>query len=376
MLPPPVLVEPDDRKLLRQSVADFVADAGEPSKVRARRESDIGYDRAIWREMAGLGWLQLAIPEIQGGLGMSFADLAALHEEYGKAAMPEPLIAVGVLAAGALSGGENDALREAELPALLSGERTATLAWQSGVHALTSDHVAIEAATDGNGYRISGTAEFVHAAAGADAFIVAARHKDGVILAWVKACDASIETLRNADYAPLGMVTFDNARGVPIAGPETGAALLDRLLDKGRVAVCAEAVGVMHQTLVTTLDYMRTREQFGRAIGSFQALQHRAVNLYIQLELSRSVVMKAAAAIDAGLPEIPRLAAQCKARCAEASVQVAGQSVHLHGTIGFTEELDLSILIRRGHALSAWLGNGDANLRRYTHLRWPEGIAA
>src|SRR6478752_4556948 len=137
MLPPPVLVEPDDRKLLRQSVADFVADAGEPSKVRERRKSGIGYDRAIWREMAGLGWLQLAVPEAQGGLGMSFADLAALHEEYGKAAMPEPLIAVGVLAAGALSGGDNDALRDAELPTLLSGERIAALAWQSGVHALT-----------------------------------------------------------------------------------------------------------------------------------------------------------------------------------------------------------------------------------------------
>jgi len=376
MLPPPVLVEPDDRKLLRQSVADFVADAGEPSKVRERRKSETGYDRAIWREIAGLGWLQLAVPEAQGGLGMSFADLAALHEEYGKAAMPEPLIAVGLLATGALSGGDNAALRDAELPALLSGEKIATLAWQSGVHALVSNDVMIEAVSDGDGYRISGTAEFVPAASGADAFVVAARHRDGLVLAWVEASAASIETRRNADYAPLGTMTFDNAAGVQVAGPESAAALLDQLLDKGRVAVCAEAVGVMHQTLVTTLDYMRTREQFGRAIGSFQALQHRAVNLYIQLELSRSIVMKAAAAIDAGLPEVPRLAAQCKARCAEASVQVAGQSVHLHGTIGFTEELDLSILIRRGHALSAWLGNGEANLRRYTQLRWPEGIAA
>lgn len=376
MLPPPVLVEPDDRKLLRQSVADFVAYAGEPSRVRERRKSEAGFDAAIWREMAGLGWLQLAIPEAEGGLGMDFADLAALHEEYGKAAMPEPLLAAGLLAAGALAGGDNKALLKSKLPALLSGERIATLAWQSDVHALTSADVAIEAIADGDGYRIRGTAEFVPVANSADAFVVAARHQGGVILAWVGASGASIETRRNADYTQLGTVTFDNAPGTIVAGPETGGALLDRLLDKGRVAICAEAVGVMHQTLVTTLDYMRTREQFGRPIGSFQALQHRAVNLYIQLELSRSVVMKAAAAIDAGSPDVPRFAAQCKARCAEASIQVAGQAVHLHGTIGFTEELDLSILIRRGHALSTWLGNGDANLRRYTKLRWPEGIAA
>lgn len=376
MLPPPVLVEPDDRKLLRQSVGDFVADAGEPAKVRERRKTASGFDRAIWTEMAGLGWLQLAVPEARGGLGMSFADLAALHEEYGKAAMPEPLIAVGVLAAGALAGSDNATLRDAELPALLSGERIATLAWQSGTHALTSDAVEIEAVADGDGYRVGGTAEFVPIANSADAFVVAARCEGGVALAWVEASGAAVATRRNADYTPLGTVTFDNARGIRIAGPETGGALLDRLLDKGRIAICAEAVGVMHQTLVTTLDYMRTREQFGRAIGSFQALQHRAVNLYVQLELSRSVVLKAAAAVDAESPDVPRLAAQCKARCAEASVAIAGQAVHLHGTIGFTEELDLSILIRRGHALSTWLGNGDANLRRYTQLRWPEGIAA
>jgi len=376
MLPPPILVEPDDRRMLRQSVADYVADAGRADLVRDRRKSPDGFDRAIWREMAGLGWLQLAVPEAQGGLGMSFGDLAALHEEFGKAAMPEPVIAVGVLAIGALSASEDAALREAELPLLMSGERIATLAWQSGAHGFTSDAVEIEARLDGDGYRLTGTAAFVPVAGSADAFVVAARLDGRVVLSWVEAGAVSIETRANADYAPLGTVTFDDAPGRILAGPETGAALLDRLLDRGRVAVCAEAVGVMHQTLVSTLDYLRTREQFGRPIGSFQALQHRAVNLYVQLELSRSIVLKAAAAIDAGLAEVPRLVAQCKARCAEAAIQVAGQSVHLHGTIGFTEELDLSILIRRGHALSAWLGNGDASVRRYIQLRWPEGIAA
>ncbi len=377
MLPPPVLVEPDDRRMLRQSVAAFVADAGAPPKVRDRRRTDGGFDRAIWRDMAGLGWLQLAVPEDQNGLSMSFGDLAALHEEYGKAAMPEPLTAVGVLAVGALSLGDNAALRGRELPALLSGERVATLAWQSGTHAMTADDVTIDAA----GGRLNGTALFVPVANSADAFIVAARHPDGVLLAWVPATAAgvSIEVRRNADYAPLGTVALDDVGIDPdavIAGPPAGGALLDRLLDRGRVAVCAETVGVMHQILATTLDYMRTREQFGRPIGAFQALQHRAVNLYVQLELSRSIVMKAADAIDAGSPEIPRLVAQCKVRCAEAAIAIAGQSIHLHGTIGFTEELDLSILIRRAHALSAWLGNGDASLRRYTGLRWPTGIAA
>lgn len=379
MLPPPVLVEPEHRSLLRESAAGFVAKAGLPANVRPRRKTEAGFDAGIWREMAELGWTQLAIPEEKGGLGMDFADLAALLEEIGKGALPEPMVAVSVLAAGALAAGENEALCREALPGLLSGETLATLAWQSRTGAMSAADVEIEARSAGTGFLLSGEAIFVPIANSAEAFIVAARCGGGVAMFWVPraAAGLAVETLRVADYTAVGNVRFDDVEldaGALVAGPATGAALLDRLLDQGRIAVCAEAVGVMHQTLSVTIDYLNTREQFGQPIGAFQALQHRAVNLYVLLELSRSAVMKAAAAIDEGRPDVSVLAAACKARCAEAGTAIAGQSVHLHGTIGFTEELDLSILIRRAHLLSAWLGNGDASLRRYTRLRWPEGV--
>lgn len=380
MLPPPVLVEPQHRTMLRESAASFIAVAGTPARVRAVRKTDDGFDRAIWREMAELGWVQLSQPEEHGGLGLQIADMAALHEELGKGALPEPMAAV-TLAAMALSLGENARLREDRLPALQVGEALATLVWQSAPGALTADDVAIQATAAGDGYRLDGEGVFVPLAASADAFVVAARSDDGVGLFWVERGQAglSVKIARAADYSPIGQVTLERvavAEAACISAPGPGGFVLDQVLDRGRVAICAEAVGVMHQTLSTTVDYMKQREQFGKPIGAFQALQHRAVDLYIQTELSRSVVMRAAAALDAGDPDAPAKVAACKARCAEAGVMIAGQSVHLHGTIGFTEDLDLSLLIRRAHVLSAWLGNSAAHRRRYTQLRFPDGVAA
>ncbi len=380
MLPPPVLVEPQHRTMLRESVAAFVAVAGAPGRVRAVRKTDHGFDRSVWKEMADLGWVQLSQPEDQGGLGLQIADMAALHEELGKGALPEPMAAV-TLAATALSLGENAALRDARLPALQAGEALATLVWQSAPGALTAADVSITAVADGEGHRLDGEGMFTPLAASADAFVVAARAPQGVGLFWIDRGQAglSVRIDRAADYSPVGRVSL---RGVEassaacISAPGAGAAILDQVLDRGRVAVCAEAVGVMHQTLSATVDYMKTREQFGKPIGAFQALQHRAVDLYIQIELSRSAVMRAAAALDSGDPDAPARVAACKARCAEAGVMIAGQSIHLHGTIGFTEELDLSLLIRRAHFLSAWLGNGAAHRRRYAQLRFPNGVAA
>ena len=380
MLPPPVLIEPDDRRLLRKSVADFTARHGAAAAVRTRRKSELGYDPAVWREMAGLGWLQLAIPEARGGLGLGFADLAALHEEIGKSALPEPLASVGVLAAGALAASDTR-FAVARLERLMAGELLATLAWQGRTGVITAEAVTATAERDGSGYRLRGEARFVPAAAGAQGLIVAARVDSGLALFWVdpKADGVALALQSAADYSRVADVAL---RGVAVnadamlVGPAAGMAVLDRLLDRGRVAVAAESVGVMHAILATTLDYLRTRQQFGKPIGGFQALQHRAVDLYVQIELSRSAVLKAAAAIDEGSADVPLLAAGVKARCSNAAVQVAGQSVHLHGAIGLTEEIDLSILIRRAHFLSAWLGNGESGLKRFGALRGIEGRAA
>ncbi len=284
------------------------------------------------------------------------------------------MIAVGVLASGIVLGATNAVLRETMLPRMMSGDTIATLAWQGGP--TRSDGIAPigpTAVIDGTGYRIDGQAVFVPAAITADVLIVAAAAPEGLLLAWVPrdAPGVTLRTIPRADYAPLATIGLDGVSVAPdqiIVVPPAGQAVLDAVLDRARTAICAEAVGVMHRTVELSVEYMVVREQFGRPIGSFQALQHRAVDLYTLLELARSATMRAAAAIDQGRRDSALLVAAAKARCGEAGPRIAGQAIHLHGTIGFTEDLDLSLYIRRAHALASWLGNGEASLSRYIAL--------
>lgn len=324
--------------------------------------------------MADLGWTGILVPEAAGGLEMDYADMAALHHEAGRAVLCEPLVTVPLLSMHALVLGENEDLRNDVLPDLQAGGRLATLAWQGRAGALGSDAVGPRAEPAGDGWTLSGQALFVPLADRATGFVVAAKADDGVVLAWVDAAPVVAELAHHVDGSRMATVSLDGvsvSAGQVIAGPQAGGAILDRVLDVARLAVAAQLQGVMEQAFQMTLDYMKQRVQFGKPIASFQALQHRAVNLYVQIEMARSALLRAVAALDdpeAGAAARAMHVSAAKSRAGDAAQFVVKECIQLHGAIGYTEECDLSLYVNRALGLSAWLGNPRVHRARWFSL--------
>lgn len=366
--------EPEHRRQLRDSVADFTARAVSSRALRDDLQSAAGFSMARWGEMAALGWTSMVLPEAFDGLGMEFGDLAALHAEIGRAALPEPLAVVPLLVSRLLALGDNRGLAERLLPALVAGATIATLAWQGAPGALGAGEVGPKAARAAGGWALSGEALFVSHAPAASALVVAAAADDGVVLLWLDRMPPLVEVIRHADGTPQARVAFDGiALGAEavIAGPRQGAALLEAGLDTARLAAAAELLGLMERTYEMTLDHLRQRNQFGKPIGAFQALQHRAADLYIQIELARSALDRAVRAMDFGADAATRAAqvSAAKSRCGDAALKLVREAIQMHGAIGYTREYDLSLYVNRILYLSAWLGNAQSHRQRWSALR-------
>jgi alkylation response protein AidB-like acyl-CoA dehydrogenase len=360
---------------LEDSVSDFVARATDLTRVRALRGTPQEYDRALWKQMAELGWLGIAIPEAYGGMGLGLTETAIVAQGLARALMPEPYVASSVLAAGALAFSTNEHLKHELLPGAISGERVLALAWQEAPGVLDTGHVAMHATPFEGGFRLSGTKRYVCGAAGADVYLVVARAEAGLVLACVErgAPGAKLDLESVADGRSFGTLELEDAivpREKVAATGAAASAAIERALDRAAAVASAELYGVMSRALEMSVDYMKTRVQFGRPIGSFQALQHRAVDLYIQQELSSAVLDESLAALD-GDPEPARRAAivsRLKARCSDAAVRIAREAIQIHGAIGFTDEYDAGLYLKRALVLSAWLGNATQHRRRYAAL--------
>lgn len=365
--------EPDHRRQLRESVADFVTRAVDRRAMRTDIASSAGYSEARWKEMAALGWTCLLLPEDHGGLGMSHGDFAALHSEIGRGALPEPLAIIPTLVMQALARGDNPALAARLLPGLVEGETIATLGWQGARGAIGAADVEATAQAEGDGWRLSGKVRFVPCATTATAMIAAARLNDGVALFWLDRMPPLEDTVRHVDGSAQATALLDGVALGPdalIVGAERGAEVLDSVLDLARLAASAELLGVMDAALEMTLEHLRQRQQFGKPIGSFQALQHRAVDLFIQIELARSAVLRAAAAFDdnAGAATCAAHVSAAKSRCGDGASKVIKECIQMHGAIGYTAEYDLSLYVNRGLTLSGWLGNPRAHRARWSAL--------
>lgn len=361
--------------LLRDSVADFVKRGTDIARVRALRGSPQEYDREVWRQMGELGWLGIAVPETYGGMGLGLAEAAIVAEGLARALAPEPYTAAAVLAAGALAASDNEALKRELLPAIVSGGRVAALAWQERPGALDSSHIALRATPFEGGYRLSGTKRYVCGAAGADVYIVAAQADSGLVLACLErdSQGAALDLEPLADGRHFGTLHLDDAivpRERVAAAGEAAAAALARALDHATAIASAELCGVMSRALDMSVDYMKMRVQFGRAIGSFQALQHRAVDLYIQQELASAVLDDSLRALDQDPAPRARsaIASRVKARCSDAGLRITREAIQIHGAIGFTDEYDAGLYLKRALVLAAWLGNAAQHRRRYAAL--------
>ena len=325
-------------------------------------ETSRGFDDSTWQKMAQLGWQGVAIAEEHGGHGLGFVDLTILLQEMGRRLLCAPFLSSVVLAAFAIEQGASEDQKSDLLSAIAQGKTRATLAltepegrWEEGA-------IKVSAQRDGKDWRVSGTKMYVIDGGTAELFIVAARTEKGVSLFSVSGSESGI---KRSDLTTLDMtrklarVDFDSA-GADLLGTEgAGWSALEKALDRAAVALSAEMLGGAETCLEMATNYARTRVQFGRQIGSFQAIKHKLATVMTEVEMARSAVQYAAWAAEHDDQELRIAAPLCKAYCSEAFLHAAAENIQVHGGIGFTWEHDCHLYIRRAKSSEIMLGDAD-----------------
>lgn len=360
-----------DQRMLAKTVRDFAKNESPVSRFRKLRDDDVGYDPSVWQKMGELGWLAVSFPESVGGIGGSFVECAIVLESLATTLAPEPFLASVVLGGMTLLRAGNEAQHEAYLTPMIEGETTLALAYSESQSRYDVGDIETEASKDGAGYRISGQKVWVLDGHHADHLIVSAKAPGGPALFVVprEAPGVQVTVANTIDGHKAGFVTFDDVKVSSKArlGEEgAAAAILDRTMDYAAAAAVAESVGVATTMLQMTLDYLGTREQFGVKIGSFQALQHRAVDMYAETELLRSISMASMVRADDEDPSARRRdISAAKFQLASGGLWVAQQSLQLHGGIGVTDEHDIGLYFKRMYALNALFGDQEHHVARF-----------
>jgi acyl-CoA dehydrogenase len=369
------LVLTEDQELIAKTAADFVKEKSPVARLRALRDGNdaTGFSRALWKEMAELGWVGLAFPEAHGGAGLGFAELAVVLEELGRTLAPEPFLGTVLLGGQALLLGGSEAQQQAWLPKLCAGDAIVTLAHQEARSRYDVHHVETRAERVGSAWRLSGEKIQVLDGHVADALLVPARTSGaaadaaGISLFLVTKGAAGLTTARQTrlDSRGAALLKLDRVSGELVGGEGQAGALLARVIDRATIGLCAEMLGGMQQAFALTLAHLKARKQFDVPIGSFQALKHRAADVFIEIELAKSVVMAATRAVDADAPDVAKLASLAKAKCSDAYVLAANEGVQMFGGVGMTDEYDIGLYMKRARA--AELTFGDAAFHR---ARW------
>jgi alkylation response protein AidB-like acyl-CoA dehydrogenase len=371
----------EEQSMLRDAARTWTQEKSPVSAFRKVRDSGapLGYDPAAFAEMAEMGWTGVIIPEAYGGSDFGYLGLGLILEETGRTLTASPILATALAAASAIILGGTDAQKEAWLPKIASGETVGTLAVDEGPHH-RPNHVATTATKSGDGYVLSGAKVFVLEGMAAGLLVVSARTSgevgdaDGISLFLVPADAPGVarKALKLADSRGAANITFtDVAVGADaLLGEEgKGGPLLEQVLDRARAGLAAEMLGSALQAFETTLDYLKTRVQFGQVIGSFQALQHRAAKMFTDLELARSCVEAALTAIDNNSPDVPELVSLAKAKAGDTLHLVSNEMVQMHGGIGMTDAHDAGLYLKRARAAEATFGNQAFHRDRYARIQ-------
>jgi alkylation response protein AidB-like acyl-CoA dehydrogenase len=361
----------EEQELLRRSARALLARECPVSEVRARMEAPNGADDPLWKRLGEVGWLGLLVPEELGGEGLGFLEGAVLLEEMGRVLLPLPFLASVVLAGGALAVAGDAVQRGRWLPALARGALRATVALLEDDERWDAGAVALAARPAAGGWLLSGRKRFVLDAASADLLLVAARREGELALAAVGARQPGVTVRPTASLDATRGLAEVRLEDVSVAAEDVlalGEDGLERLLDRARVALCAEMVGGAEAVLEASVAYARTREQFGRPIGTFQAIQHRCADMLVALEGARSATWWAAWAIaeaerepcaeHAGEAHLASLVA--KACASEAFARIAADGIQVHGGLGFTWEQDLHLFYRRAKVSERLFGDPAA----------------
>ncbi len=366
-----------EQRELRDSVRRFLADRAPMPRVRELMETPDGVDRQVW-EQAGtqLGLPGIAIPESCGGAGFSFAEQAIVLEELGAALYGGPYLASAVLAATALLSSPDEVARRQLLPGIASGQTVATLAFteDDGSWDPAAIRLAARPGTDG-GWVLDGHKSFVLDGHIADLILLVAQTGSGLSLFAVESGTAGLDrrVLPTLDQTrKLARLEFDSVSAVRLIGaPGEAAPVLARTLDVAAIALAAEQLGGAQRALDMAVGYAKTRYQFGRPIGSFQAIKHRCADLLLEVESLRSAVGYAAAAVAEDSAEVPVVAALAKAYASDVYFRVAAENIQIHGGIGFTWEHDAHLYFKRAKSSELFLG--DASYHR-EHLAQRIGL--
>jgi alkylation response protein AidB-like acyl-CoA dehydrogenase len=355
----------EEQTLLRDSAAKLLAQGGGVKRARALRGKSAGFDRGVHREIAAAGWLSMLVPAEHGGLGLGPTELALVLGEAGRVLAPEP-VASCALAAWTLARGGGAVARDALLGPVMAGELVVVPAFAAERIGVAASE-PVKAVLGGDGAKLTGSVDFVPVAGEADGFLVEASAGGQTVLCHVEASAADVRVSRSAtvDGRVYGRIDLDGATVQVVAGPDNGRALVETLYTLALVAASAEMLGVMSAAHEATVAYLKERHQFGRPIGSFQALQHRAVDDYAAVSSTSALLFQLCAQ---GEAISPAMASALKAFASRSCLAVTKSAIQMHGAIGFTDEHDIGLYLKRAMWLSAYLGNETAHVRRFMQI--------
>ena len=374
------LVLSEEEQFLKDTAKNFAAERSPISHFRALRDNDDPtlWDKEIWFEMVKLGWPGILIPEEYGGSNFGVTGIGVILQECAKTLTPSPLFATGVLGAYAISNYGNEEQKKNYLPKIVSGEITTALAVDEFSHHNPNDSV-MSAKKKGSNYVLNGKKIFVIDGASADLFIVLSRTSGnsgdsaGMTLFLINADASGIEKIKldMADSRNYANIVFNNVlidSSQILGNEETGGETIEDILDIGRIAISSEMLGNAESAFETTLDYLKQRKQFGVLIGSFQALQHRAAEMFCELELTKSSVMAALRAADENSNELQRMSSLAKTIAGETLHLISNEAIQMHGGIGVTDEYDIGFFLKRARVAEQIFGSAKYHTERYANL--------
>ncbi len=364
------LIFTEEQEMLRQSARQFIETECPPTSVRKLMADDAGYAEEQWKKMAELGWMGLSFPEEYGGSGLGMVELGILFEEMGRAVMPGPFLPT-VLAGLVIALGGSEKQKQRYLREICAGRLKATVAQVEPNGRWDALGITLPAKKEGKAYRLSGTKSYVPDAHNAGLLVVVTRTRgkgpDGITLFLVDAEQQGVTTtlLKSMDQTrKLCQVHFDDVTvnsDAVLGTAHKGWPLLEALFDRARTLLAAEMCGGAQKVLDMSVEYAKVREQFGRPIGSFQAIQHKCANMLLQTESAKSATYYAATALANNAPDAHLAACMAKAYCSDAYRLIAAEGIQIHGGIGFTWEHDMHLYFKRAKGAEIMYGDASAN---------------
>ncbi len=370
----------EEQELLKNTAREFVSENSPVKELRRLRDAQdpVGFSRDLWKQMGELGWAGIVLPEDLGGAGLGYAELGIVLEECGRTLAATPLVSTTLLAGNALLLGGNETQRKEILTAVAKAERVLALALQEGAHHAPYA-IATRAEAIASGYRLTGKKTFVLDGHVADQLVVVARtagasgERDGLSLFLVPKAARGLTVTRTimVDGRNAANLTLDGVeveRSALVGSAGRGADVLDAVLDRATIGLAAEMLGTLAEAFERTIKYLKDRKQFGVPIGSFQALKHRAASMFVEVELSRSIVLEALRAIDENRPDVSQLASVAKAKLSDAIHLIGNEAVQMFGGIGVTDEEEIGLFLKRARAAELTLGDAAYHRARFAAL--------